>query len=236
MTTFPAGFDGAIRSGHNAFSVIRGDGDRLRWFPGLIRPSIRAGAIALLERHLAPHLRPVRRQVAPETITGMKQNYTESLPKSMCNRSAMLNGSRSAAAKAARAIGLVQFLTSPSLREFAELVSGYPLERSPGLQVICYRPGDYVGPHNDHHPEEPHLRHGYIDLQITLTNDDVARQYLIYERDGFFNQTVDIGIPSGVSVSMLPFWHQVTPLMARKGKEETARRWLLLVSFIIKPE
>ena len=67
-----------------------------------------------------------------------------------------------------------------------------------------------------------------------LTNDDVERQYLLYERDGFFNQCVNVGIPSGVSVSFLPFWHQVTPLIPKAGREATARRWLLLVSFVCR--
>jgi hypothetical protein len=42
--------------------------------------------------------------------------------------------------------------------------------------VVLYEAGDYSGPHNDHHLEEPHLRGGYVDLYITLTNDGVAQQ------------------------------------------------------------
>ena len=190
--------------------------------------------LELLETQISPFLREAARPVDPKTITGMTKNYSESLHKSLRNSTVLLNNPRTAAFKSARECGLTGFLSSTSLQEFAERVSGFPLERSPGMQVICYRPGDYVGPHNDHHPEESHLRDGYVDLQITLTNDDVERQYLVYESRGFFNRNVNIGIPSGVSVSLLPFWHQVTPLIAKPGREATARRWLLLVSFVCR--
>jgi hypothetical protein len=232
MTAFPTDFSAAIRSPQNPYPVLRGDANRFRWFPRLIRPDVRAAALLLLETHLSPHLRLVRSPVDPALIANMTRNYSEALPKSLRNHTAMLNDPRSAASKAAKAIGLTAFLTSPSLKDFAERVSGFELAQSPGLQVICYHPGDYVGPHNDHHPEEPHLRDGYVDLQITLTNDDVAHQSLLYENGGLFNEIVDIAIPSGVSVSHLPFWHQVTPLQPRRGREATARRWLLLASFV----
>ena len=102
------------------------------------------------------------------------------------------------------------------------------------MQLIRYAAGDYVGPHNDHHPENANLRNGYVDLQITLTNEHVARQYLLYESGGFFNKLRKVGVASGVSVSMLPFWHQVTPLEAKPGHEDAAGRWLLLASFDIE--
>ncbi len=164
----------------------------------------------------------------------MTKNYSEVLHKSLRNSTVMLHSRSSVAFKSARECGVTAFLSSTSLQEFAERVSGYALERNPGMQVICYGPGDYVGPHNDHHPEESHLRDGYVDLQITLTNGDVERQYLLYQRGKFFNQSINVGIPSGVSVSLLPFWHQVTPLLAKPGRDATARRWLLLVSFICR--
>ncbi|MBM3786683.1 MAG: hypothetical protein FJW30_20170 [Acidobacteria bacterium] len=229
--TFPNEFRDAVRMPRELPKPIRGDTDRLRWFARTLRPEVRKAGLAALERTMTPYLRAVRTRVDPETIHGMTANYSETLPKSLHNNTVMLNNARTAAYRAAQSIGLVEFLTSGSLKEFAETVSGFSLEQGPGLQVICYKPGDYVGPHNDHHPEEAHLRDGYVDLQITLCNDHVERQYLLYERDGFFNQQVNIGIPSGVSVSMLPFWHQVTPMV---GKNENARRWLLLVSFVIR--
>ena len=206
--------------------------DRLRWFPMALQPRVARDAIRILEMHIAPHLRKIRGPVEPETITGMTKASSEMLPKSVRNASVMLHSKRSKAFAVAHEIGLIDMLGSRSLHSAAEAVSGFRLSENPGFQVICYQPGDYVGPHNDHHPEEAHLRNGYVDLQITLTNPDVERQYLVHERDGWFNQSVNVGVQSGVSISRLPFWHQVTPLLARKGKDRTARRWLLLVSFI----
>ncbi len=233
MKSIPAEFSDAIEQVPSV-PRIRDNSDRVRWFPELIRPSVRLDLLRLLESQIGPHLKDVRSPIDPATITGMKRNYSDLLPKSMHNSSVMLDQPRQRATRIARTTGLVTLLTSQSLRNLAERVSGFGLEPSPGLQVIRYQSSDYVGTHNDHHPEEKHLRDGYVDLQITLTNDDVERQYLLYERDGFFNQSVNVGIRSGVSVSVLPFWHQVTPLIAKPGREKTALRWLLLVSFVIR--
>ena len=41
--------------------------------------------------------------------------------------------------------------------------------------------------------------------------------------------------PSGIAVYRLPFWHYTTPLIARRGREHEARRWLLLGSFDFDP-
>lgn len=236
MQIFPPEFSQAVRLPRREEPSLRLSGDRLRWFPLVVKSVIRGAALPALEAQLAPHLRRVRRPVPASSITDMTRNYSEALPKSTHNSTVFLDNPRTAAARAASAMGLTAFLRSRSLREFAEHVSGFALEPSPGLQAIRYAAGDYVGPHNDHHPEQPHLRNGYVDLQITLSHDAVARQYLLYERDGYFNQMVNIGIPSGVSVSRLPFWHQVTPLEARRGGEAAACRWLLLVSFVCKEE
>jgi hypothetical protein len=48
------------------------------------------------------------------------------------------------------------------------------------------------------------------------------------------NRAVNVSVPSGVTVSKLPYWHQVTPLIPKNGREKQAQRWLLLVSFSIK--
>jgi len=213
---------------------IAGDGTRLRWFPLALRSASATTSLNLIERSMAPFLRPVRSPLDPATITGMKKNFSEALPKTLRNSSISLNTPRTPAFAEARRIGLIDLLKSRTLREFAATVSGHELTDEAGMQLIRYRQGDYVGPHNDHHPEEPHLRNGYIDLQITLTSAGVARQYLLYEDHGFFNQSCNIGIASGVSVSMLPFWHQVTPLEVKPGRETDAFRWLLLASFEIK--
>src|ERR1043165_7876402 len=54
-----------------------------------------------------------------------------------------------------------------------------------GRQVICYEPGDYSGPHNDHHPEHAEIKNGFVDVHIMFSNDAVASQLLAYEERGF---------------------------------------------------
>lgn len=237
MDGFPDEFSRFVRpavwGSRRTARPIAGDADRVRWFAPAMRPQYAAGGLVLLEKHVAPHLRPVHVGIDPASITGMRRNYTESLSKTVRNSSVSLNGSRSAAVAAARSIGLMDLMCSESLREFAAAVSGSPLKSDPGLQVIRYCEGDYVGPHNDHHPEYPHLRDGYVDLQITLCNAGVARQYFVYEKRGYLNAACNVGVASGVSVSRLPYWHQVTPLEVKPGCSAVAHRWLLLVSFQI---
>lgn len=94
------------------------------------------------------------------------------------------------------------------------------------------RAGDYSGPHNDHHPEEPEAREGYVDMHVSLTLPGVDHQYLIYAQDGHFTQMAPVSTVGGITVYRLPFWHYTTPLLARKGKEETSRRWVLLGTFL----
>lgn len=191
------------------------------------------GCLGLLERHLYRHMHRMAYPIPSDIIPRMRRNYSESLPKTMQVRTADLNGSNTKPVRAAKAIGLLDMLRSASLRQFAEGVTGHSLERECSMQAICYEHGDYSGPHNDHHPEEAHLRDGYVDLHLMFCNRYVDRQYLVYERRGFLSEAVNVAQPSGIAVYRLPFWHQVTPLVGQTGRERLARRWLLLASFAI---
>jgi hypothetical protein len=122
---------------------------------------------------------------------------------------------------------------SQSLARFAEAVTGFELKSDRGAQVILYRPGDYAGPHNDHHPENPVERQGFVDLHISLTTPAVASQFLVCEEKGHFSKLYPCALNGSVAVYKLPFWHYTTPLQAKRGKEKDARRWLLLRSFEI---
>ena len=237
MQRFPAQFADFADAGRLARASrqasLKSRRQRFTWLPGLIPPATALAAATLLDRRLGEFLRPMRHPIARDTITGMRENFTETLPKTMSNRSVMLNDKYAPSGRAASRIGLLEMLASQSLRDFTQRVCGRELTDNAGFQAICYHAGDYVGPHNDHHPEDENLRHGYVDVQITLSNAAVARQYLICEQAGYLNSTASVGVRSGVSVSHLPFWHQVTPLQARRGEEAAARRWLLLASFEI---
>jgi hypothetical protein len=148
----------------------------------------------------------------------------------------MIEDPRSPARVGAKESGLLTMLRSQSFHAFAQVLSGYPLRRRWGLQVLCYWPKDYSGPHNDHHPDEPLGRDGYTDLHLTFSTDGVGQQLLVYERNGHFSEVVDVATRGGVTCYRLPFWHFTTPLVPRPEYGRDARRWLLLGTFLDRIE
>ena len=199
---------------------------------GIIDPATARACTRLLDRHVYSMLRPLVDPIPRDSITGMKENYGEMLPKTVSVKTAFLFSRRFRAFAKAEEIGLVSLLRSESLHRFAESVTGLRLQRA-APQVICYETGDYSGPHNDHHPENDNVKDGFVDLHIMFGNDAVAHQWLVYEQDRHFRNIRDVNLQGGVSVYRLPFWHYTTPLAAKPGREKEARRWLLLVSFEI---
>ena len=170
--------------------------------------------------------------IPEDSISGMVENYTEALPKTVRVRTALLESRRSRSWRAAEAVGLVALLRSDTFAGFAAAVSGRALKRSWGIQVLCYSPGDYTGPHNDHHPEEADARDGYVDMHVSLTMPAVDHQYLVYAKDGHFSELTKVSTVGGITVYRLPFWHYTTPLAAKKAREDAARRWVLLGTFL----
>lgn len=199
---------------------------------GLFDAKLAAGATALLDRALRDVLTPMTKPIPREATWGMKTAYSERLPKTVSVQSGMLDAPRSKARARAREIGLIDCLTSPSLHAFAEALSGYPLRRKWGLQVLCYGPKDYAGPHNDHHPDEPLGKDGYTDLHLTFCTKGVGHQFLVYERGGHLSELREVASVGGVTCYRLPFWHYTTPLAAKRGREADARRWVLLSTFL----
>ena len=202
----------------------------------VIADGVARECIRLLDEAMYPTLRRMHAPIPREALTGMKRNYTEKLPKTVRVRTATFNSTRSRALAAARECGLAQMMTSKSFLRVAQNTTAPPLREDWwARQVICYETGDYSGPHNDHHPERKEIRNGFLDLHIMFANDDVAGQSLVYEDRGFLSAVHDIATRAAIAVYRLPFWHYTTPLMARKGREATARRWLLLGSFNYEP-
>jgi hypothetical protein len=203
---------------------------------GLIDDDVARASMKLLDEAVYPVLRRMHTPIPREALTGMTENYSEALRKTVRVKTATFNSPRSQALGVMREIGLAQMMTSRSFFQFAEGLAGKTLDGGHwGRQVICYEPGDYSGPHNDHHPTRDEAKHGFIDLHIMFSNDAVASQWLVYEEKGFLSQSRDVGGTSGVAIYRLPFWHYTTPLVARKGREKEARRWLLLGSFDYDP-
>jgi hypothetical protein len=184
-----------------------------------------------LEGSLEDKLEPIERPIPPESISKMREDYGELLPKTSRARTIYFESRREPGVKEAERIGLVRLMRSPSFRAFAEALAGRKLAAGWGLQALRYGPGDYAGPHNDHHPENKDARSGYIDLHVSLSAPTVAHQWLVYSRAGHFSEIVPLAGPATVTAYRLPFWHYTTPLVARRGRADAAR-WVLLGTFL----
>ncbi len=201
---------------------------------GLVSERAARAAAGLLDRAVYDLLEPLERPIPPETIWEMTRDYGEQLPKTARLRTAYLERRRERAYRRAEAIGLVAMLRSESFAAFAAALAGRALRRRWGIQLLCYGPGDYAGPHNDHHPEEPAARRGYLDLHVSLSGRGVAQQWLVYAVQGHFSRIADVATAGGVTAYRLPLWHYTTPLVARAGAAAAARRWVLLGTFLYR--
>lgn len=203
---------------------------------GLIDDKVARACMKLLDKAMYPRLRRMHTPIPREALTEMTENYSERLPKTVRVKTATFNSPRSQVLQTATEIGLAAMMRSESFFRFAQSLAGAPLAHEHwGRQVICYEPGDYSGPHNDHHPQRAEARNGFVDLHIMFSNESVASQWLVYEDRGYLSEAHDVGMTSGVAIYRLPFWHYTTPLIARRGREAQARRWLLLGSFDFDP-
>jgi hypothetical protein len=189
-----------------------------------------AGLRRVLEAKLADALEPIERPIPPESIWDMKEDYSELLPKTARARTVYFDSRRERGVKAAERIGLVKLLRSASFRAFAEALAGRALEAGWGVQVLRYGPGDYAGPHNDHHPENERARRGYVDLHLSLGTPGLRHQWLVYGRAGHFSEIVSVAGPATVTAYRLPLWHYTTPLVGGPR----AARWVLLGTFLYR--
>jgi hypothetical protein len=217
----------------NSRALFNGSKRYFATFDGVVDKSKAEDYVEILDAHLYRHLAVEQRRIPAESITKIRKNYQEVLSKSMHIKTAFFRRRNARSYQAAERIGLLRMMRSGTFTDFAEAVTGLKLDRELNLQVSCYEHGDYVGPHNDHHPENEAIKHGYVDFHVMFTNNAVAHQYLIYEEAGHFSKIVDVNIQAGVSIYKLPFWHYTTPLAGKPGQERDARRWLLLGSFKI---
>lgn len=184
----------------------------------------------ILEQSLKDELELMERPIPPESISEMRHDYGELLPKTSRARTIYFESRRERGVKTAERIGLAGMMRSTSFRAFAEALAGRRLAANWGLQVLRYGAGDYAGPHNDHHPENKDARSGYIDLHVSLCSPGVAHQWLVYSRAGHFSEVVSVAQPATVTAYRLPFWHYTTPLVTKRGKD--AARWVLLGTFL----
>jgi hypothetical protein len=186
-----------------------------------------------LEQSLKDDLELMERPIPPESISEMRHDYGELLPKTSRAHTIYFESRRERGVKTAERIGLARMMRSASFCAFAEALAGRRLAANWGLQVLRYGAGDYAGPHNDHHPENKDARGGYIDLHVSLCSPGVAHQWLVYSRAGHFSEIVSVAKPASVTAYRLPFWHYTTPLAAKPRRTDAAR-WVLLGTFLYR--
>jgi hypothetical protein len=244
MDRFPAELDDLLnRRGRRLLadppqleSLIARRQTPILFFDNVIDPGVASECIRLLDEAMYPRLRRMHVPIPREALTEMTTNYAEELPKTARVRTSTFNSTRSRVLDAAREIGLEAMMMSPSFHRVAQSVTKAPLRSDNwSRQVICYETGDYSGPHNDHHPEREDLRNGFLDFHLMFSNPGVAHQLLVYEERGFLSASREVSQGPAIAIYRLPFWHYTTPLLARNGHEQTARRWLLLGSFDYDP-
>jgi len=182
----------------------------------------------VLEAELVPTLEPIERPIPPESIWSMRRDYGELLPKTSRARTIYFDSRREPGVRTAEQLGLAHLMRSESFRAFAEALAGRRLAAGWGLQVLRYGPGDYAGPHNDHHPENKRAKAGYIDLHLSLCTPAVEHQWLVYARSGHLSEIVSLAAPATVTAYRLPLWHYTTPLVGGRN----AARWVLLGTFL----
>ena len=95
----------------------------------------------VLEASLADQLELMARPIPPETISDMRHDYEERLPKTSRARTIYFESRREPGVKAAERIGLVRLMRSASFRAFAEALAGRKLASGWGLQVLLIATG-----------------------------------------------------------------------------------------------
>jgi hypothetical protein len=239
LKKFPAEFEDLLNK--NGKKILKGQytsdnfgkkgGTPIEVVKGVIDDAIAADCVTILRENFHGRLKNISSPLDPNAIKSMKKNYSEKLAKTLKMQTLELGVKKTKTNQLAHDCGLMQMLASDSLKAFAEAVTGEKFGSPENNQIICYRHGDYVSPHNDHHPENDNVKHGYYDIHLMFSNEHVQHQWLVYEKKGFLNSTYDIASPSAIAIYRLPFWHYTTPMMAKENKEADAQRWLLLRSF-----
>ena len=163
----------------------------------------------------------------------MRHDYGELLPKTSRARTIYFESRREPGVKAAERIGLARMMRSASFRAFAEALAGRRLAASWGLQVLRYGPGDYAGPHNDHHPENKAARGG---LHRPACQPVLARRRAsmagLQPRRPF--QRDRLGRAAGDGDRLSPAVLALHDAACRPNAAKDAARWVLLGTFLYR--
>lgn len=236
MRAFPAEFEALLSP--KGRQLLRGRGpayaalQREPFFTaaGLLDARVVPACTRILTRAFADLLVEQTRPLPPANAS--TQSFGEVLPKvARMLTVPMTSRTDTTAFRRAEACGLSAMLFSQSYVAFCQALAGTPLEGPRAAQVLAYRPGDYAGPHTDHHPEHARTRGGYVDVHLTFCTAGVKEQLLVYERDGHLTEQRSLATSGMVTAYRLPVWHYTTPLQTLRASD---RRWLVLGSFLLR--
>lgn len=101
------------------------------------------------------------------------------------------------------------------------------------IQLGAYRHGSYVGPHNDYYGTARKPEY-FIDVHFSFNNKYVKHMYLMYQLGDLMSGMTELHTKGGIGVYRLPMWHQSTPLQGVKGREDKAKRWLIMTAVDLK--
>lgn len=194
---------------------------------GLLKPALLGDCARLLTDAFSDLLIELARELPAPNLARLP--YEERLHKvARMQGMPTSNSTQTVQYQRAVACGLAGMLQSESYRAFVAALAGHAVDGPQNLQVLCYRPGDYAGPHTDHHPEEERMLGGYLDVHLTFCTPGVTEQLIVYERDQHLSEQRSIARAGTVTAYRLPFWHYTTPLQVSRP---SARRWLVLGTF-----
>lgn len=127
--------------------------------------------------------------------------------------------------------GIPQLFRSDSWHEWMLNVLGEDessfLPANNNIQTSRYVSGDNIGLHNDYYGTKVRPA-WFIDAHISFVNQWVKQQFMLFGHSSI-DQVTDVAKMGSVGLYKLPMWHAVTPLVAKRGHEEEAYRWLLIL-------
>src|SRR5260370_10414720 len=97
----------------------------------------------VLEASLVDTLELMERPIPPGSISAMRHDYGERLPKTSRARTIYFESRREPGVKAAERIGLVRLMRPASCRAFGEALAGPRLAPGRGPPGLAYRPGEH---------------------------------------------------------------------------------------------
>lgn len=198
-----------------------------------------------LEAEVKPYLNPVN-HVVPTNPQAMYWHKKQGLPPLSWRSSTLFCNYADPAATyvdaphlsttqegydAFESTGIPQLFRSESWHEWVLNVLGEDESnfQPPNLniQTSRYVTGDNIGLHNDYYGTK-NKPAWFIDSHISFVNQWVKQQFMLFGHESI-DQVTDLTNMGSIGLYKLPLWHSVTPLVAKRGHEQDAYRWLLIL-------